>query len=136
MKGASGLGYAPKTNLLVSSCHNGMAKVIDADSGKEVASIPIAQGPDAVMVDPLRQLAFIPCGGGDGTLEILSTADPKHVSLVQEVATQGGTRTGTVDPTTGRVYMMTSKHDPAVAPGGLHGGAQLAGSFEVLVVGP
>src|SRR5262249_33657414 len=134
-KGASGLAYAGQSNLLISSCHNNMAKIVDADSGKEVASIPIGGGPDAVMVDPARGLACIPCAA-NGVLEIISVADPKHVALVQQVATQTGTRTGAVDPSTGRVYMMASKHDDSAPPGGLHGGPQLAGSFQVLVVGP
>ena len=133
-KGASGLAYAAQTNLLISSC-GGLAKVLEADTGKEVASLPIGRGADAVIYDPVRQLAFIPCGG-DGVLEVISVADAAHVALVQQVPTQVGTRTGAVDPKTGRLYLMASKHDDSAAPGGLHGGAQLAGSFEVLVVGP
>lgn len=134
-RGASGLAYASQAKLLISSCGNGMAKVLQADTGKEIASLPIGRGPDAVIYDPVRQLAFIPCGG-DGVLEVISVSDSAHVELVQQVPTQIGTRTGTVDPRTGRLYLMASKHDPSVPPGGLHGGPQLAGSFEVLVVGP
>jgi hypothetical protein len=50
-RGASGLAYAPESKLLISSCGNGMAKVLDAATGKEVASLPIARGPDAVIYD-------------------------------------------------------------------------------------
>jgi DNA-binding beta-propeller fold protein YncE len=135
-RGASGLAYAPQTNLLVSSCGNGMAKVIDAGNGKEVASLPIARGPDAVIYDPKRLLAFIPCGG-DGVLEVISLADRNHIAIVQHIPTLAGSRTGTIDPQTGRLYLMSSQPDPsgAAGPGG-RGVARVPGTFEVLVVSP
>ena len=129
----SGLAYAPDSNLLISSCRNGTAKILQADSGKEVASIPIGAGPDAAIYDQRRKLAFIPCGG-DGVMDIISLADAAHPTLVQKVETQAGSRTGTLDPNTGRVYLMASKPDPAA--GGGRGAPRLAGSWEVLVFGP
>ena len=126
----SGLAYASDSGLLISSCGNRVAKIVQANTGKEVASIPIGAGPDAVIYDQRRKLAFIPCGG-DGVLDVISLADPMHPALVQRVETQQGSRTGTLDPDTGRVYLMSSKPDPAA--GG--GRARLAGSWEVLVVG-
>ena len=135
-KGASGLDYVPGANLLISSCGNGMAKVLDAANGKEVASLPIARGPDAVIVDARRKLAFIPCGG-DGILEVISVADPKNIKIVQELKTQAGSRTGTLDPQSGRLYLMASQPDPNNAPGpGGRGIARVPGTYEVLVVSP
>jgi DNA-binding beta-propeller fold protein YncE len=129
----SGLAYVPGAKLLISSCRNGMAKVVQADTGKVIASLPIGRGPDAVIYDPVRKLAFIPCGG-DGVLEVISLADLAHISVVQRVATQAGSRTGTLHPETGRLYLMASKPDPN-APAG-RGAPRLSGSWEVLVVGP
>jgi len=132
----SGLAYAPDSKLLISSCRNNVAKVVQADTGKEVASVPIGRGPDAVIYDPARKLAFIPCGA-DGVLEVISLADPAHIALVQHVQTQGGSRTGTLDPATGRLYVMASKPDPSAAPPpGGRGAPRLAGSWEVLVIAP
>jgi DNA-binding beta-propeller fold protein YncE len=131
----SGLAYAAATNLLVSACGNGVAKVIQADSGEEVASLSIGLGPDAVIYDSMRKLAFIPCGR-DGVLDVISLADPRHIAVVQHVQTQIGSRTGTVNPATGRLYLMASRPDPnaVVAPAGRV--PRLASSWEVLVVGP
>ena len=135
-KGASGLAYATQAKLLISSCGNGMAKAIDAATGREVASIPIARGPDAVIYDPVRRLAFIPCGG-DGVLEVISVADAGHVMKLQTVATQAGSRTGTLDPQTGRLYLMASQPDPTGKPGpGGRGIARVPGTYEILVVAP
>lgn len=135
-RGASGLAYATQAKLLISSCGNGMAKVLDAGTGREVASIPIARGPDAVIYDPVRRLAFIPCGG-DGVLEVISVADPAHVMKVQTLPTQAGSRTGTLDPQTGKLYLMASQPDPTGKPGpGGRGIARVPGTYEVLVVSP
>lgn len=132
----SGLAYAVDLKLLISSCRNNVAKVIEAQTGKEVASIPIGRGPDAVIYDRTRKLAFIPCGA-DGVLEVISLADPSHIGLVQHVQTQQGSRTGTLDPGTGRLYLMASKPDPSAAPPpGGRGAPRLSGSWEVLVVAP
>jgi DNA-binding beta-propeller fold protein YncE len=135
-RGASGLAYATQAKLLISSCGNGMAKVLDAATGREVASIPIARGPDAVIYDPVRRVALIPCGG-DGVLEVISVADPAHVTKLQTVMTQAGSRTGTLDPQTGRIYLMASQPDPEGKPGpGGRGIARVPGTYEVLVVAP
>jgi hypothetical protein len=135
-RGASGLAYAPQAQLLISSCGNGMAKFVAADTGKEIASIPIARGPDAVIFDAARKLAFIPCGG-DGILEVISVADRDHIALIQQLPTQAGSRTGTIDPQTGRLYLMASQPDPTGAPGpGGRGIARVPGTYEVLVISP
>jgi DNA-binding beta-propeller fold protein YncE len=128
----SGLAYVPEQKFLISACDNEMAKVVQADTGKEVASLKIGAGPDAVVYDAKRKLAFIPSGDA-GVLEVVSFADPAHPAVVQHVQTQPGTRTAGMDPTTGKLYMMAFKSGPAPAGGGR--AVRLPGSFEVLVVG-
>jgi hypothetical protein len=129
----TGLAYAASMKLLISSCGgNGVAKIVRAADGTEVTSLAIAKGADAVMYDAKRNLAFIPCR--DGMLEVLSLSDPGHISVIQHVPTQIGSRTGTLDPGTGRVYMMAAKFRPPAAPGGRP--QALPGTFEVLVAGP
>ena len=129
----TGLAYIPESKLLISSCENEMTKVVQADTGKEVVTLKTAAAPDAVIYDARRKLVFVPAGGA-GILEVVSVADPAHIAIVQHITTQKGTRTGTVDPTTGKLYLMAFKPDPKpTATGGV---ARLPGSFEVLVVGP
>lgn len=134
-EGPSGLAYDQDADLLVSACSNGIAKVVRATDGVEVASLAIGRGPDAVIFDPKRKLAFVPCGA-DGVLDVISLQDVKRISVVQQLATQQGSRTGTVDPGTGRLYLMASKPDTtaSVPPGGRV--PRLAGSWEVLVIAP
>jgi DNA-binding beta-propeller fold protein YncE len=133
---ATGVAYTgDKTKLLVVSCGSQVAKVLSAVDGKEVASIPIGKGPDAVIYDAQRQLAFIPCGR-DGVLEVISVADPAKIALVQHVQTQTLARTGALDPQTGRIYLMTATIDTAAGPGPAGRPVPKSGSFEMLVVAP
>jgi DNA-binding beta-propeller fold protein YncE len=130
----SGLAYADKARLLIVACGNGVAKVLAADTGKEVATIPIGKGPDSVLYDPQRQLAFIPCGR-DGVLEVISVGDRAHVAKMQSLPTHVLVRTGAVDPQTGRLYLMSADPDPSKPAGGGGRPTPMSGTFEVLVVG-
>ena len=129
---ASGLAYATKSKLLISSCGNGTARVLMADTGKEVASIPIGQGPDAVIYDPVNQVAFVPCGES-GKLAIISVADPAKVTKLQEIATPSMGRTGAVDPQ-GRLYMMAAEPDTTKPRGGGNRLPPKDGTFEMVII--
>src|SRR5580692_2974788 len=98
--GPSGLAYAPGAGVLIAACANKVAKVLSAADGHDVATLAIGAGPDAVIYDPVRKLAFIPCGR-DGVLEVIAVRGPTDVAVVATVATQVGARTGAVDPATG-----------------------------------
>jgi len=132
-KSPTGLAYVPGPKLLVSSCgENGVAKVVNAETGAEIASLPIAVGADAVLYDAKRNVVLIPCRAGE--LEVISVADPAHISVVQRVPTQEGSRTATLDPDTGRIYAMAATFGPPATPGGRP--QALPGTFEVLVIAP
>ena len=130
---ASGLAYTGKSKLLVASCGNGVAKVLAAGTGKEVASIPIGKGPDSVIYDPKHQVAFVPCGA-DGVLEVISVANPAKVAKTQTLKTQILARTGAVD-SQGRLYLLTAQPDPTKPPGGGGRPTPKDGTFEMLVIG-
>jgi YVTN family beta-propeller protein len=127
----TGLGYDAPTKYLIASC-DGIAKVLDADTGREVASVAIGDGPDAVIYDGAHRQLFIPCGGS-GELDVISIADPAHITVTQRVPTQVGTRTGTLDPTTGLLYMLTAQTSPNSPAVGRR--IRVPGTYEVLVVG-
>lgn len=131
---ASGLAYASKSKLLIASCGNGVAKVLAAESGQEIASFPIGKGPDAVIYDPAREVAFIPCGV-DGILEVISVGDRGHVVKIQELKTQILARTGAVDGS-GRLYLMAAEPDPSKPLGGGGRPTPKDGSFKMLVIAP
>jgi DNA-binding beta-propeller fold protein YncE len=129
-EGPSGLAYAPAADRLLAAC-DGVAVVIDPASGAVVGKIPIGDGADAVIYDPVRKRLFVPSGDA-GTLAVIDASSPT-LKAVQTVATLPGARTGAVDPKTGKLYLPTAKFAPAVG-----GGRPTAvpGSFELVVVGP
>ncbi|MBS0421664.1 MAG: hypothetical protein JSR66_28405 [Proteobacteria bacterium] len=124
-KEPTGLGYDSKLNVLISSCSNNVAKVIDAGSGADLGSIQIAGGPDAVLVDSERRVAFVPCS--EGRLAVISLASTKPV-LSETVVTAQGAKTGAIDPTTGKLYIPVGR-----APETDFGGRAIPG-FAILVV--
>ncbi len=132
-EGPTGLGYASKHGRLISACENGKAAIVDVKARKLVALIDIGKGPDAVIIDEARSLAFIPCGK-DGVLDILSLASSDNITPIDHVVTQAGARTGALDPASGAIYLPTAKFGPPAKPGGRP--VPIAGSFHILVVKP
>jgi DNA-binding beta-propeller fold protein YncE len=125
----TGLAYV-RPGILISACANSVAKMTRASDLKPVGDIAIGPRPDGAFADPARNRAYIP-SGGDGTLAVIDTSGPLP-RKVATVPTQVGARTGTVDPSTGTVYLMGAKFGPPPAAGGRP--AVIPGSVELLVV--
>ena len=98
-----------------------------------LATLAIGKGPDAVIFDPVRGLAFIPCGG-DGVLDVIKVGDGADAKIIQVVTTEHGARTGMVDPKTGKLYLPAATYGPPPAAGGRP--PMLPGSFHLIVVSP
>jgi DNA-binding beta-propeller fold protein YncE len=114
--GPTGLGYLPLARRVVSSCVNGVAAVTDPDAGKVVALLPIGQGPDSVLVDARRHVAFV-TAGKSGELDLFADT-PAGVRPLGKIATQTGAKTGALDPATGKVYLPAADYDPPAQAGG------------------
>ena len=91
----SGLAMDTQHRRLFVGCHNRMMAVVDADSGKVLATPAIGQGVDANRFDPGTQLAF--SSNGDGTLTIVREVSPQQFTVVANVLTQRGARTMALD---------------------------------------
>ncbi len=118
-------------NRLISACANGVAKIVDAPSGRVIATLKIGAGPDAVLYDEIRGLAYIP-SGRTGTLAVIALSGKDNNTIVDTVPTQTGARTGAVDPKTGKIYLPAAQFLPAAAG---KRPAPKPGTFEVLVLG-
>jgi hypothetical protein len=128
----SGLAFDGRSGRLIAACANGKAAVVDARRRTFLGLVDVGLGPNAVILDSERRLAFVPCGK-DGVLDVLSLDGPA-VRRVGRVATAVGARTGALDPATGAVYLPTASFDPPTKPGGRP--APRPGTFRVLVVRP
>jgi len=127
----TGLAYDAPHDRLISACGNGRAAIVDVRVGRVAQTIAIGRGPDAVLIDPVRGFAMIPCGG-DGELDILSLGTT--VAKRQVLTTERGARTGALDPATGDIYLPTAAFDPPAKPGGRPVGR--VGTFHLVVVRP
>jgi YVTN family beta-propeller protein len=127
----SGLAYDARTGLLVSACDNGKAAIVDAKTRKLKALLPIGEGPDAVMLDEARRVAYVP-GGKSGDLTVIALDGAKGPHVVHTVKTEAYARTGALDPRDGTVYLPTAKLGTP-APGAKRG-APIPGSFHILAI--
>jgi len=117
---------------VISACNSGIAKILDSRTGKELASVKIGGFADSVQYDPVHHLAFVPTAR-DGVLFVIALSGKDNNTVVAEVPTQIGARTGAVDPKTGRLYLPTAEYNPPPAGGGRP--TTKPGTFTILVVG-
>jgi|PersoiStandDraft_1058852.scaffolds.fasta_scaffold07083_2 YVTN family beta-propeller protein len=110
----SGLAIDRATRRLFSGCSNRMMAVVDADTGKVVATVPIGAGVDANAFDPATRLAY--SSNGDGTLTVVHEDSPDKYTVVETVVTEPGARTMALDEATHTIYLPTADFGPPPAP--------------------
>lgn len=111
--GPSALAIDNAHRRLFAACDKVMG-VIDADTGRVVASPPIGGDPDGDGFDPGTGLIFAACR--EGLVSVIHEDSPDKYSSVENVTTQFGTRTMTLDPKTHHVFTVTADFKAAPAP--------------------
>ena len=131
----SGLAMDQKHRRLFAGCHNRMMAVVDADTGKVIATPTIGQGVDGNAFDPDLQLAF--SSNGDGTLTVVHEDSPDKFSVVENAVTQRFARTLALDTGNHDVYEVTAEMEeaPPAKEGERPRRTIKAGTFTLLVVG-
>jgi DNA-binding beta-propeller fold protein YncE len=132
-EGPTGLAIDREHHRLFSACGNGNLIVVDSDTGKIIATLPIDKDPDGAAFDPATGRAFAPCRGG--TLIVVQESAPDKFSVLQTVTTQLGARTIAFDEKTERLFLPTAEFGPAPTDGSSRRRPVLPGTFTVLVVG-
>jgi YVTN family beta-propeller protein len=133
----TGLAIDAAHRRLFAACGNKHMAVVDADTGRSVATLPIGDGSDGAGFDPEGQNAFS-SNGGDGTLTVVHESTPDKFEVVQTVATQRSARTMTIDPKTHNVFTVAAEFGERPAPTADQPNPRppvLPGTFSVLVVG-
>ena len=110
----SGLSIDRKHRRLFVGCDNKMMAVVDADSGKVLATPAIGEGVDATAFDEETNLAFASCG--EGVLTVVKEESPEKFSVAENVKTQQGARTMALDSKTHNVFVVTAEFGPPPAP--------------------
>jgi DNA-binding beta-propeller fold protein YncE len=131
----SGLAIDRNNRRLFVGCDNKMMAVVDADSGKVLATPAIGEGVDATAYDDETGLAFASCG--EGVLTVVKEDSPQKFSVVENVKTEPGARTMALDRKTHNVFTVTAKFGPppaATADNPHPRRTILPDTFEVLVL--
>src|SRR3954452_19290413 len=112
--GPTGIAYDKASNRIFSGCSK-TSVVVDATSGKVVASIPNGTRVDALGWDPGEKLIYIP-NGGEGNVTVVHQDSADKYSVVATVPTVPGAKTITVDPTAPTGYLFQPERGPAPPP--------------------
>jgi len=131
--GPTGIAYDKANNRIFSGC-NGTSVVVDAASGKVVATIPNGTRVDALGWDPAKKLIFIP-NGGEGNVTIARQDSADKYTVVSTVATFMGAKTITVDPVTHNAYLFQPERGPAPGAGAAPAGGRGRGPQGPIVAG-
>ena len=111
-KSPHGLAVDPARHRVFTSCVNGRLDILDTQSGREVASMPIGLGTDSAAFDPVRRRIFS-SNGRDGTISVIQEVDADTYRPLPSVKTQLSARTMAVDTSTGRLFVAAADVDPA-----------------------
>lgn len=103
-KTPTGLAYDARTGRLFIGCRNEPKMIVmDAASGKIVATIPIGSGVDAAAYDPDSRTVFF--SNGEGTLNAFRQKSADQYEDLGVVVTQPGAKTMVLDPKTKRIFI-------------------------------
>jgi len=104
----SGMAIDTSTRRLFSGCDNKMMAVMDADTGKVVATVPIGDGVDSTWFDPGTKYVLNSCGQ-DGVLTVIHEDSPDKYTVVENVKTEKGARTMALDRETHNIYLAVAQ---------------------------
>jgi DNA-binding beta-propeller fold protein YncE len=134
--GPTGIAYDRATDRIFSGCGK-TSVVVDAKTGKVVATITNGDGVDALGWDPKEKLIYIPAGR-DGNVTVVHQDSPDKYRVVATVATISRAKTITVDPVTHNAYLFQPEYGPAPAgaqpgPGGRPPVGPIVGAWFVVI---
>ena len=115
---------------LFAGCDEKVMAVVNADTGKVIATPQIGEGVDATAFDPSTNLAF--ASNGEGTLTVVHEDSPNKFTVIDNVATKKSARTMGLDLKTHKIFLPAADFDPPVP--GERRGKMKPGSFVILVV--
>ncbi len=132
----TGMGLDAEHHRVYSGCHNKFMTILDTQTGKVIATVPIGEGVDGNGFDPETGLAF--SANGDGTLTVVRESSSGGFEVAETVTTQVKSRTMAIDPQTHNIYLPAAQFSPQ--PASATGGSRprptmIKDSFAVLVLG-
>jgi len=135
--GCAGLALDIRNRVLFVACRDPQVMVmLDANTGKYLADLPLAGASDGAVFNPKTKEAF--SSHGNGTLSIIKETSPTSFVVEQTVKTMTGAKTLTLDSKTGKIFLIAAEYGAAAeasAGGGRQRRPMIPGSFSIVVVG-
>jgi DNA-binding beta-propeller fold protein YncE len=91
----------------------GVFGVVDTTSGKEIVTLPAADGVDDMSYDPLTKRIYVACA--DGFVNVYQQIDADHYEALGRAPTGNRGKIGVLVPELHRYYVATSKKDATPA---------------------
>jgi DNA-binding beta-propeller fold protein YncE len=113
-EGPTGIAYDRAANRIFAGCGR-TSVVMDATTGKVVASITNGDGVDALGWDPGEKLIYIPAGR-DSNVTVVHEDAPDKYTVVATVTTMRGAKTIAVDPVKHMAYLFQPEYGPPPPP--------------------
>ncbi|MCX5768109.1 MAG: hypothetical protein NTZ43_12895 [Gemmatimonadetes bacterium] len=110
----TGIAFDAKSNRIFSGCGTNSV-VVDAATGKVVATIANGDGVDALGYDASEKLIYIPAGRA-GNVTVAHMDGPDQYTVVATVPTFAGAKTIAVDPVKHMAFLFQPEYGPAPAP--------------------
>jgi DNA-binding beta-propeller fold protein YncE len=85
--------------------------VVNADNGKEVTSLDVADYVDDLAYDAAHHRLYIPGGGGDGAVSVVEQRGADNYQVVATVPTKPGAKTARLVPELNKYYVGVPQKD-------------------------
>lgn len=128
-KGPTGLAMDTATKRLFAGCDKKLV-VLDAATGKRIATLPIGDGCDGVVFDAATHLIFT--ANGEGTITMIQEKNANSFTVLDTIPTKRGARTIAIDGRNGTLFLPTADFEKTTSTTGRP--KMIPGTFQVLVV--
>jgi DNA-binding beta-propeller fold protein YncE len=91
-----------------------MVVVMDSETGKEIAGVPVPEGIDDLHFDPKRKKLYASCG--DGFVAVIRQLDADHYEAADKVATAKQAKTSFLDADGGRLFVAVPRQEGKPGP--------------------
>jgi len=85
--------------------------VVNADNGKEVSSLDVADYVDDLAYDAAHHRLYLPGGGGDGAVSVVEQRGADNYQVVATVPTKPGAKTARLVPELNKYYVGVPAKD-------------------------
>jgi DNA-binding beta-propeller fold protein YncE len=101
------MAFDESNHRLFIACRTGQISVLDTESGKEVAALPITKGVDDITYDPASKRIYAAC---DGNVDVYQQSGPDQYKRVAQVPTGPLARTARLVPELNRYFVAVPQH--------------------------